>query len=206
MIPRRALLLVCLALAACGSRPAAEAPVALGNFRLGYNIVQANDVQQGPFSRRVSEGELTAALERAVEARLGRYDGDGLYHLGIAIGAYVLAQPGLPVVYTPKSVLIFEVNLYDDATQTRLNAEPYRITAFEGVENLAPVVGSGLVRSKEEQLSNLAAEGARIVERWLTRNAVWFAPDPEAARIPYDPAEGRAQADAAIAAREAPDS
>lgn len=197
---RRAAPALLLLLAACGIGPGADAPKALGDFRLGYNIVQANDVEQGPFSRTVAPGELTGALREAVEARLGRYDGDGLYHLGIAIGGYVLAQPGLPVVYTPKSVLIFEVNLYDNATRTRLNAEPERIMAFEGIRNLTPVVGSGLVRSREEQLANLAAEGARLVEDWLARHPEWFEPDPEAARVPFDRAAGRARAEAAMAA------
>ncbi len=200
MLMRRLAALCLLPLCACGAGPGADDPRDLGDFRLGYAIVQANDVEQGPFSRTATAGELTEALGTAVEARLARYDGDGLYHVGIAIGGYVLAQPGVPVVYTPKSVLIFEVNLYDNATRARLNAEPERIMAFEGITNLAPVVGSGLVRSREDQLANLAAEGARLVEAWLARNPDWFAPDPEAARVPFDRDDGRARAQAAIAA------
>ncbi len=200
MIPRRAALAGFLALAACGTGPGADVPQELGDFRLGYNIVQANDVQQGPFSRQATEAELTSALESAIEARLGRYDGDGLYHLGIAIGAYVLAQPGLPVIYTPQSVLIFEVNIYDNATRTRLNAEPYRITAFEGIENFTPIVGSGLARGKEKQLANLAAEGARLVERWLVSNRAWFAPDPATSRVAFDRRAARKRAADALAA------
>lgn len=194
----RILLLLPL-LAACAAQP--KGPAApIGDFRLGYNIVQARGVEKGPFSRDATEAELTRAVERAVEARLASLDGDGLYHVGIAIGGYVLAQPGLPVVYTPKSVLIMDVNLYDNATGVRLNDEPRRFTVFEGLQNTAPIIGSGIARGKDDQLANLAGEAARAVERWLRDNSEWFTPDPDAPRVPFDRAEGRARSAAAIAA------
>ncbi|EKE43465.1 lipoprotein, putative [Oceaniovalibus guishaninsula JLT2003] len=190
-----------LVLAGCAT-PKADAPLPpMGDFRLGYNIVQARDVQQGPFSRDATAEELTGALQSAIQRQLGGYDGDGLYHLGIAIGAYVLAQPGLPVVYTPKSVLIFEVNIYDNATRKRLNDKPHRITAFEGLRNVAPVVGSGIVRGKDAQLANLADEGARAVLRWMRENPDWFVPDPSQPRVPFDRATAAQLAADAIAAQ-----
>lgn len=192
-------LVAVLLLAACAAPQMDEVPEPLGDFRLGYNIVQANDVAKGPFSRDASEAELTRALSEAIEARLGRYDGDGLYHIGIAVGAYVLAQPGLPVVYTPKSVLMFDVNVYDNATEQRLNDEPHRITAFEGLHNVAPVVGSGIARGKEAQLENLAAEGARVLEAWLRENPGWFTSEPGASRIEIDRAALRRRSVEAIA-------
>lgn len=169
----------------------------LGDFRLGYNFVRATGVQKGPFSRDATENELTASMTEAVETRLGRYDGDGLYHLGIAIGGYVLAQPGLPVIYTPKSALIFDVTVYDNATQQKLNEKPHRITAFEGLENTAPIVGSGIARGKEEQLANLTREGARLLQQWLSENKEWFIPDPETPRTPFDRAKEKAKLDSA---------
>ncbi|MBJ3763577.1 hypothetical protein ILP92_12545 [Maribius pontilimi] len=188
------LLTACVADDATGTRPE------LGDFRLGYNIVQARDVEKGPFSRDATPAELTGALQAAIEQRLGRYDGDGLYHLGIAIGGYVLAQPGLPVVYTPKSALIFEVNIYDNATQARLNDKPKRITAFEGLQNTAPLIGSGLARGKDEQLQNLVTEGARALENWLRQNPDWFTPKPGSPRIDFDRSALNARGAAAIAA------
>ncbi|SFO82266.1 hypothetical protein [Tranquillimonas alkanivorans] len=173
------------ALAACAT-PDPDAQPELGDFRLGHNVVLVDAPQKGPFSREASDAELKAALTEAVEERLARYDGDGLYHLGIAIGAYVLAQPGVPLVYTPKSVLVFEVTVFDNSTQQKLNEEPHRIYAFEGLQNMAPVVGSGIARSKEEQLDNLAAEGARLIEDWLRENEAWFEPEPGAGRTPFD--------------------
>ncbi len=202
MIARCLALLGLVLLTACGGGDMSEPPADLGDFRLGYNIVQARDVEQGPFSRSATEAELTETLARAVEARLGRYDGDGLYHIGIAIGAYVLAQPGLPVIYTPKSVLFIDVNVYDDATGQRLNDRPERITAFEGLRNVAPLVGSGLVRDKDAQLQNLASEAARGVEAWLRRNPEWFVPDPGAPRVTFDRETLDARARAALAAME----
>ena len=175
-------------------------PAELGDFRMGYNIVQANDVQAGPFSRQADQAELTEALSNAVEARLGRYDGDGLYHIGIAIGAYVLAQPGVPLIYTPKSILMFDVNVYDNATQERLNDKPHRVQVFEGLENIAPVVGSGLARGREEQLGNLVGQGAAAVEKWLLENPEWFAPKPGQRRVEIDRGTLRRIGEDAIAA------
>ncbi len=178
-------LAVVLLVAACAA-PTAAPRSELGDFRLGHNYVAALDTTKGPFSRDATSAELEAALADAIVARLGRYDGEGLYHLGISIGGYVLAQPGLPLVYTPKSVLIFDVTVYDNATQTKLNDEPHRITAFEGLENTAPVIGSGNARDGSAQLANLAIQGAAQLERWLATNPDWFVPDPETPRTPFD--------------------
>lgn len=198
MITRRlAVLGLALTLSACVSTDE-SGPKDLGDFRLGYNIVQARTVTQGPFSREVSNQQITSALREAVGARLNRYDGDGLYHIGIAVGGFVLAQPGIPLIYTPKSVLIFEVNVYDNATGQRLNDEPKQITAFEGIENVAPIVGSGIVRGAEDQLANLAASGAIQVERWLAENPDWFTPEPGQTRVRIDRAQLDARAEAAI--------
>lgn len=184
----RRLMAICLLMlaAACTNLDPDGELVSLGDFRMGHNIVRAIDVQKGPFSRDATEDELSTALAAAVEQRFGRYDGDGLYHFGISIGGYVLAQPGLPVVYTPKSVMIFDVNVYDNATGLKLTETPHRITAFEGLENTAPIIGSGLARGKEEQLANLTREGARQIQLWLAQNPDWFVPDPETPRTPFD--------------------
>lgn len=186
------------ALVACApADPDAPLPD-LGDFRLGHNVVLAREVQKGPFSREAAPDELTAALAQAIEDRLAGYDGDGLYHFGISIGGYVLAQPGLPVVYTPRSVMIFEVTVYDNLTGEKLNPEPHRITAFEGFENTAPLVGSGLARNREEQLRNLVREGARLLQEWLIENREWFTPDPEKVRVEFDRDEQRAKLEEAL--------
>ncbi|MEL6960967.1 MAG: hypothetical protein AAGL89_18690 [Pseudomonadota bacterium] len=175
-------LLGLLTLAACGGvRDDLTAPAEqIGAFRLGHNVAVVTDPTQGPFSRTVSDAEWQAAVVQAVDDRLGnaRFFGDRFYHIGVAVEGYVLAQPGIPLVYTPKSVLIFSVNFFDDATQTKLNPERIQITVFEPCCSI-PFLGSGLSKSAEEQLEGLAFNAARAIERTMRENAEWFGGQPE---------------------------
>lgn len=180
-------LLAILALTACGAEEDLSLPPEpLGQFRLGHNIAIADDVMKGPFSREFTVDQLEASVQNAVAERLRRYDGDGLYHLGIVIGGVVLAQPGIPVVYAPRSAMIVDVTVFDNSTQKKLNEEPFRIIAGEGLRNAAPIIGSGYVRTAEEQLDNLATEVAKAIEDWLRDNPEWFAPREGQVRVPYD--------------------
>lgn len=180
-------LLAILALTACGAEEDLSLPPEpLGQFRLGHNIAIADDVTKGPFSREFTVDQLEASVQNAVAERLRRYDGDGLYHLGIVIGGVVLAQPGIPVVYAPRSAMIVDVTVFDNSTQKKLNEEPFRIIAGEGLRNAAPIIGSGYVRTAEEQLDNLATEVAKAIEDWLRDNPEWFAPREGQVRVPYD--------------------
>lgn len=179
---------VCLVLTGCAveDEDLTVPPEPLGQFRLGHNIAIADNVTLGPFSRELSETRLEASVQNAVAKRLRRYDGDGLYHLGIVVGGLVLAQPGIPVVYAPQSVMIVDVTVYDNTTQKKLNEKPERITAGEGIKNTVPLIGSGYVRSPEEQLENLSEGIARGIEAWLKKNPEWFTPRPGQVRVPYD--------------------
>jgi len=186
---RRAFLAIATlaALLSCAPREnLSNAPKPLGQFRLGHNIAIADNVTRGPFSRDLSETRIEASVQSAVAARLRRYDGDGLYHLGIVVGGLVLAQPGIPVVYAPQSVMIADVTIYDNTTRKKLNAKPKRFTVGEGLQNVVPLLGSGYVRSADEQLQNLSASLARAIEDWLRDNPDWFAPRPGQVRVPYD--------------------
>ena len=179
--------LALVSLAACAQEENLDLPPEpIGQFRLGHNIAIADETEKGPFSRAFTEIQLEAAVQNAVARRLRRYDGDGLYHLGIYIGGVVLAQPGIPVVYAPNSTMIVDVTIFDNATRQKLNEEPYRITAGEGFTNSVPLIGSGLVRSADEQLANLAESVAREIEDWLRDNPEWFTPRPGQVRVPYD--------------------
>ncbi len=175
-------------LAACGNPELEPRPEPIGDFRPGHLVVVAAAPQQGPFSRLASDEELAAAVRTELERSLRRFDGDGLHHVGVKIEGYVLAQPGIPVVYQPKSVLILAVTVIDNATQQRLNPEAERLYAFEGLRNTVPVLGSGLTRSKDEQLENLAVSAAKEVEAYLRRNPQWFLPEPGQVRVPFAPA------------------
>ena len=107
-------------------------PEPLGQFRLGHNIAIADEVVRGPFSRQLDESKLEASVQNAVAKRLRRYDGNGLYHLGIVVGGVVLAQPGIPVVYAPRSVMIVDVTVFDNS-ENQLNQDR-AVAEREGLE------------------------------------------------------------------------
>jgi hypothetical protein len=177
-----------LALAACANRAELDAPVVpIGDFRLGHNVVVAKDTTEGPFSRDATEAELEAALTSEIEQRLRRYDGDGLYHIGVRIEAFVLGQPGIPILLSPQSVLLLAVNIWDNETRERLNDEPIRVTAFEAINTRVPILSSGLVNS-EEQLENLSISAAQEIEKLLRANQdTWFAPKEGRTRVEFVP-------------------
>jgi hypothetical protein len=161
-----------------------EEPAYLGNFRLGHNVVVAPNLTKGPASREASEQEWIDAMTRAITDRFTRYEGSKLYHLGVSIEGYVLAVPGVPVVASPKSALIFNVTAWDDAAGGKLNDKPELITVLETVSPKT-VIGSGLTQSKEAQMEHLSRNGAKLIERWLDRqndNLGWFEDDGRPAK------------------------
>lgn len=162
-------------LTACGGirDDIATAPEPLGQFLFGHNVVVAGDPQKGPFSRDGSSEDWIAAMKLAVDDRFSRYDGDQFYHIAVAVQGYVLAQPGIPLVYSPKSVLIFEVTIYNDLTRATLEEEPHQITVFEPCCGI-PFLGSGLSKSGEEQMEGLSFNAARAIERYMRENGDFF--------------------------------
>lgn len=191
MIRPLAALLLCLPLLlACARNDLADPPVPLGDFALGLNIVVTTNMQKVPISRDATAAEWEAALEKAIEDRFGRYEGTRVYNIGIALDAYAIAPPGIPVVAAPKSVLALTANIWDDAAEQKLNAEGKKLLVFEGFSGES-VIGTGLTRTKEQQIAALSYNAAKAVERWLLENPEWFDVDP-------------AVAAAALAASEAP--
>lgn len=163
------MLLAALVLAACtASDDLGAPPPDLGDFRLAHNVVVAPNLTRGPLSRPASKAEWIGSVRRAVDARLRRHEGETLYNLGIALEGYVLAQPGVPVVASPKSVLLLRVTVWEDAEGTKLSESPRAFTVLETLSG-DTVVGSGLTLSKEEQMTNLAQNAALQIERWLLR-------------------------------------
>lgn len=146
----------------------AEAPEPLGDFRLGFAVVVAENAEKGPFSRDASPEELHDALKEAVEARMGRYEGDRYYHIAVSVAAYILAQPGIPIVASPKSVFILFIDLWDDENQVKLTEEPVMLTVVE--DPGTGLIGSGYVLDREAQLRALSATAAREIEAWLREN------------------------------------
>lgn len=153
----------------------------LGDFRLGHNIVVAPKFEKGPLSREKSKAEWIAAVESRIAERFGRYEGEKLYHFGVSLEGYVLAQPGIPLVASPKSALVLKITVWDDAAGEKLNDTAHQIVVFEQLSG-AQVIGSGLTQSAEEQLENLSKNAAKMIELWLVRQhtrAGWFSEPPQ---------------------------
>lgn len=174
-------------LAACDpNKDLTQPPVPFGDFRLGFDIIYADNAEPVGPSRAATADEWEAALDKAIKERFGRYDGEKLYHLGIAVNNYALAVPGIPLVVSPKSVLVISVSVWDDSAQRMINPEAKRFTVFEGLSGQT-VVGSGLTRSAEEQMEALSRNAAREINKWLIENKAWFTPEAVAARALLPP-------------------
>jgi hypothetical protein len=160
-------------LAACQTNDLKEPPPPLGDFVLGLNIAVADNVQKVPISRDADPKDWEASIKKAVAARFGRYDGSRIYNIGISIDAYALAPPGIPLVVSPKSVLVVTANIWDDATGVKLNPEGKQFTIFEGASP-DTMIGSGLTQNKQKQMETLSYNAAKAVEKWLVENPQWF--------------------------------
>ena len=179
-------------LAACSMPEETAERLDLGDFVLGHNIVVAPDLQKGPTSRNAEPEELIAAVKAAVDTRLGRYEGDRLVHLGINIGGYSLGRRGVPLVYTPKSAFVVTVSVWDDRAGEKFNEEPKQILVFENFGEGA-VIGTGYLKTRDEQIATLAFNTARKIEAYLAENAACLTEEPSEAELakcwlPDDPA------------------
>ena len=162
----------------------------MGDFQLGFNAVVADNAEMVPPSRSASAEDWEAALSEAVERRLGRYGGDRLYHLGIGVTGYALAVPGVPLIFSPRSTLVVEVTVWDDAAQAKLTEEPEELIIFEGMRP-ETLIGSGLLQDRDAQMRNLAYNAARKIETFLAANAEGWFGERAPADMP-DPPDGEA--------------
>ena len=182
-------------LSACNGASDLDKPaVPLGDFNLYHNIVVAPKVQKLPISREVSEEVLTTAVKDAIAERFDRYEGTRNYHFGVSVEGYVLAPPGIPLVLAPKSIMILNLTVWDDAAGQKLTDEPHQITVFESLDQ-GPIVGSGYTKTAEEQLKNLSQNAAKSIETYLVKQNKaegWFERPADAvierAEIPSAPA------------------
>jgi hypothetical protein len=176
------LLAAVVVLAACANgRELGPPRPELENFRLAHNIVIDTQAQQGPLSRPAPPGAWQQAIQAEVARRLGRYQGDRLYHVAVHVDAYILAVPGIPLVASPRSALIIGVHVWDDELGRPLNDERRQFTVLESLSGES-LLGSGLTQSAEQQIQNLARNAALAIENWLVEHPEWFPPrDPAAA-------------------------
>lgn len=181
-----------LALMGCETRTTIEAPPAVleQKFKLGHLAVVTRNAQQSPISRDGSPEEWKTALDKAIKDRFSRLDGDTFYHLGVHLDGYSLAPAGVPLIASPKSVLIMSVSLLADAPGAPLlTPAPEQITVFESLSG-GSLIGSGYTSSAEEQMANLSFNAAIAIEDWLARNA-WLI-DPSIPRpTPVEPVSTR---------------
>ncbi|MBY6201988.1 hypothetical protein KUV65_11480 [Maritalea mobilis] len=203
-LSRFAPLAVVAFVAACAAGdPLEEDLPDMGDFRLAHNIVVADNAQQVPPSRNAEPEEWVEILESEIDRRFRGYEGDRLYHIGVAVDGYALAPPGIPIVLQPRSVLVLSVNIWDDELGRKLHDEPEQIMVFEGASPETMLVGSGIARSRDEQMQILARNAARRIQLFMLDNPEWFNIDPDAAENAASAVE--AAAEAAEAAPEAAD-
>lgn len=167
------ILSMALSLMACANNAELTDKVDLGNFQLGFAVVVADNARKGPFSRDATSDEIEAAVSSEIERRFGRYEGGKDFHLGISIDGYIIAEPGIPVIASPKSALFASVTLWDDAARAKMNEEPKQIVVLESFSSDL-VVGSGLTMEPEEQLENISQNLVKEIEDWLNNRPEWF--------------------------------
>lgn len=167
---------------ACTQTQVYEEPESLGEFKLRVNYAFAEKAKQGPVSRDATPKEWENAIQNAVDIRMGRYEGAQDYDIGISLEGYMLAPPGIPIIYNPKSTAIVLVNVYD-VNKKEFLAKGKQFQVLEDTTGGSALKGSGNERTKEEQMSGLALKVADRVEEWLAEEHLengWFdkRPDP----------------------------
>jgi len=175
----RGLLVVALSLllVACAAAPettvAPQATKPIGDFKLGLLVVYADKVQKGPMSRDASPLELKSALETELRRRFGPLQGSKFFNMSVAVDVYALAQPGIPILLTPKSALAVTVNVWDDAKQQIITEDDKQFTVLERLTGKS-LIGSGLTMTREEQLNELVMMTADQIEAYLRKNEALF--------------------------------
>jgi hypothetical protein len=146
--------------------PLSQAPRPMGDFSLANTVVVTDGMRKVPPSRDATPQDWERVMTSELERRFGGYDGATGYVIALAIDGYALAPPGIPVVLTPKSILVVTANLWRADPQEKL-AGPHQITTFEGANTL--FLGSGLMKDAEAQMRTLARNTAFKVQSWLLR-------------------------------------
>ncbi|MEW2912493.1 hypothetical protein [Leisingera sp. JC11] len=165
-------------LAACGETRLDEAPEDLGAFQARVTHVYTEKALQWPLSRDAEHSEWTAPIENALNTRLRRYQGAQEYDVAVTLEGFMLAPPGVPVLFSPKSAVVVNVFVYDVA-QKKFLAKKHQMEIFESTTGESAFLGSGHARTKQEQIQGLAVNIADKVEEWMAeqhQEEGWFAP------------------------------
>ncbi|MBT8153412.1 hypothetical protein KMP13_05790 [Epibacterium ulvae] len=173
-------------LGACGATQVDEAPEDLGAFKARVLHVFTDKALQWPLSRDADASEWTEPMKRALNARLGRYQGSQEFDVAVTLEGFMLAPGGVPILFSPKSVAVVNVFVYDVSGAVFL-AEKIQMEIFEDTTGESALLGSGHSRSKQEQIDGLALNIADKIEEFIAKKHAdegWFAPklaEPQAA-------------------------
>ncbi|WP_371156831.1 hypothetical protein [Jannaschia sp. 2305UL9-9] len=164
------------ALSACATADPLESEQReMGDFQLGYTVLVTDNIKKIPPSRDATPEKWASVMDAELSRRFGRYQGGKDYVIALAIEGYSLAPPGIPVVLTPKSILVVSANVWEADPQRKIGG-PEQITTFEGADTL--FLGSGLMKDSDEQMLTLARNMAFKIQSWMIRNGDWFGLPP----------------------------
>lgn len=167
-----------LMLAACGATQLDETPEDLGAFKARILHVYTEKALQWPLSRDADQSEWTEPMQRALTARLGRYQGAQEYDVAVTLEGFMLAPGGVPILFSPKSVAVVNVFVYDVKGALFL-AEKVQMEIFEDTTGESALLGSGHSRTKQEQIDGLALNIADKIEEYIAEKHAeegWFNP------------------------------
>ncbi len=165
-------------LGACGSTQVDEAPEDLGAFKARVLHVFTDKALQWPLSRDAEASEWTEPMKLALNARLDRYQGSQEYDVAVTLEGFMLAPAGVPIVFSPKSVAVVNVFVYD-VTGAVFLAEKVQMEIFEDTTGQSALLGSGHSRTKQEQIDGLALNIADKIEEYIAEKHAeegWFTP------------------------------
>ncbi|HBZ42976.1 MAG TPA: hypothetical protein DEO85_02745 [Maritimibacter sp.] len=169
-----AALAAALTLSACATTDdLGKVPEPMGRFLLGHSVTVVEKPEIGPFSREATDEAWEEAINFAMEERFGRYDGDKYFHIATKVDGYALAMVGIPLVFTPKSVLVASVTVWDDEKGEKINEEPEIFSVSEEL-SVEQLIGTGLTKTADEQMLSLSRALAKRVHQWMLENPDWF--------------------------------
>lgn len=166
--------IVVIALGGCSvPDPDNEEQVDLGDFRLAANVGVTTNARKMGVSRDATPEAWEEVLEAAIDKRFARYEGETPYILSYSLDGYILATKGGRLALAPRSAMSMTVHIWQTDPQKRLSDRSKQLLVLEQFDG-ETFIGSGLFRSKEEQMENLGAQFAKAVERWLLANSDLF--------------------------------
>lgn len=170
----------CGLLAACGETQLNEAKEDLGEFSARVTFVYTDKALIWPTSRAATGAEWQVPLQQALDTRLRRYEGSQEYDVSISLEGFVLAPPGIPILFAPKSLAVVYAYVYDVEKEEFL-VRKHRMEIFESTTGESALVGSGHARTKEEQIDGLSLNIVDALEEYMAEQHAaegWFAPSP----------------------------